>query len=1337
MFNLKRTRKLSFLATTHLLIITSFNIVEGAAKTWVGTTNDWSTGSNWSPSGAPTNADDATIPTSPTGGNFPTISTGTVAVKKMTIQSGATVTQTGGTLQVADDWENSGTFTASSGAVQFTGNGSAASIFNVGTNQFYDVIVDAGIDPKFDNNANGSILVSHDFTNNNTGLDNNVNPTFTFNGSGNQNIFSAGTSGKTTFGNLVINKSGGTVSLTSGLEVFSDLTITAGSLSTGSNYTLLIGGNAAFNGGSFTINASTIIVPGTWTNAGSTITGGACSLDVAGDFTLTTGSISASTGTLLLGGNFTNNSSNATFDIPLTLNGATKTIGGSSSTTFTNVHIGDNASYTMNTDNTMSGLTFDLSANNSSLSLASGKTLTVNGNITITQPSASKVVALNVNAGAVTVTGNVNIGGSNTSTGRIARIVTTTGTLVIGGNLVFNSAASTSVTAVIDMSGGAGTTRLAGNLTMTNGTGTLTPGATSTFEYNGSGAQSIADGSSISYNTLKVNKSSGTLSLTSNLTIGGDLQVDAGTFSTSSSNYTISAIDLTLNGGSINFNSSDITISGNIVNNGTSISGGNSIIFTGASKSISGTYTSTFPAVIITTGTLTLDNSVTCTSLTFANNNVANSVTISSGKTLTVNGNVTINQASGNGVVHALNVNSGTATINGDVTFNVTANNAGRIARIVTTTGTLNITGNITMTNAFAAANSVIDMSGGAGTMNLSGNITVTTLGTLTPGTTSTVNFNGTSAQSISFTSLIRFNNINSNNSHASGVTIAAAITSALVTGDVRIQSGIFNNGGFGVAGAAAKTFAVSNGAAFNLSGTTGMVTGFGTKTFGATSTVNYTGTAQTVSAETYGHLILSTSGVKTMPGSAIAVAGNFSMTGTASATAAQVLTVDGNFSIGNGTTFSASTFSHGVKGNWTNDGTFNGNTSTFTLNGTSAQSIGGGNSTTFSTLVISNSNNITLNKGTNVSTLLTMSTGKILTTTSNILTLQSSANANIGSSTSYVDGPMIQTVAAASGSRTFPIGKASAYRPLVISVNHSNATSVTYQAEVNNSSAAALGNALPGGIEKVSPTRYTSIARQAVANFTNATVQIYYGADDGVSDFTNLRLVNNDGAGNWVNIGGTGSANTTGNITSASFSPFNSSFALANATGGFNPLPVKLTDLKAEPIDKTVKISWATFSENNNDYFDVERAGENLIYSKLSSKRGAGNSNIYIPYQAMDFSPLAGISYYRLKQVDLNGAEEYFGPVKVQFNKTNSFQLFPTVSDGSNIHLSYIGEDLKAYEIIINNIEGKSIPFVALPTSIGMDISIDSQYRNQNGLFFVTCTNGDEVFREKFIVSE
>ncbi len=100
--------------------------------------------------------------------------------------------------------------------------------------------------------------------------------------------------------------------------------------------------------------------------------------------------------------------------------------------------------------------------------------------------------------------------------------------------------------------------------------------------------------------------------------------------------------------------------------------------------------------------------------------------------------------------------------------------------------------------------------------------------------------------------------------------------------------------------------------------------------------------------------------------------------------------------------------------------------------------------------------------------------------------------------------------------------------------------------------------------------------------------------------------------------------------------------------------LPVELITFNAEVLgDKKVKLSWQTASEKNNDYFTLERSVDGIAFEEIATVNGAGNSSSLNDYTYIDEHPLEGISYYRLKQTDLNGAFEYFAPVAVNIEIT------------------------------------------------------------------------------------
>ncbi|TCN58908.1 hypothetical protein EV142_103355 [Flavobacterium circumlabens] len=150
------------------------------------------------------------------------------------------------------------------------------------------------------------------------------------------------------------------------------------------------------------------------------------------------------------------------------------------------------------------------------------------------------------------------------------------------------------------------------------------------------------------------------------------------------------------------------------------------------------------------------------------------------------------------------------------------------------------------------------------------------------------------------------------------------------------------------------------------------------------TTTVEYNGASQTVlnpngSTAGYSNLILSGSGIKTMPAGLQTILGDFSLAGTASVTALSALTIGGNLTIGNGTTLNSGNFNHSLGGDFDNNGTFNAATGhSIIFNGSSPQSILGTAATTFDQLTISNGNGVLMYNAVNAANLLTLDSGTL-----------------------------------------------------------------------------------------------------------------------------------------------------------------------------------------------------------------------------------------------------------------------------------------------------------------------------------------------------------------------
>jgi hypothetical protein len=111
--------------------------------------------------------------------------------------------------------------------------------------------------------------------------------------------------------------------------------------------------------------------------------------------------------------------------------------------------------------------------------------------------------------------------------------------------------------------------------------------------------------------------------------------------------------------------------------------------------------------------------------------------------------------------------------------------------------------------------------------------------------------------------------------------------------------------------------------------------------------------------------------------------------------------------------------------------------------------------------------------------------------------------------------------------------------------------------------------------------------------------------------------------------------------------------------------VPVELTTFTGKAVDSAIKLNWQTASEKDNNRFEIERSGDAKVWITIGSVAGAGTSMQFKDYQFFDHSPLAGIQYYRLKQIDNNGAFSLSKIVTILFvtKNTATFKIYPNPS--------------------------------------------------------------------------
>jgi hypothetical protein len=632
----------------------------------------------------------------------------------------------------------------------------------------------------------------------------------------------------------------------------------------------------------------------------------------------------------------------------------------------------------------------------------------------------------------------------------------------------------------------------------------------------------------------------------------------------------------------------------------------------------------------------------------------------------------------------------------------------------------LKIIGGTTTTAAALTINSKLSIADGA-TFSAGGfALTVSSTTTIGGGTSGNLTVSAAAGVKI-FTGLVTINAGGTwNNSGNSQITFQGGITNAgTFTAGTGVQT--FNTNPQALSGTFSIPSVTVTGIAFtnnnNLTVTTALNgTGSLVQAANATLNINYTGATgitgltaiangntvnygfggiQTVFSTNYFHLTLSNSGVKTLQAGTTNIGGNFSLSGTATATAVVGLTIAGNLTIGVGTTFNAATFIHNIAGNWSRAGTFTAGTSTITFNGSALQTITALGGENFNNLVTNNAGAaIKLINNVTVATTLTMSSGNI-DLNSNVLTLGLSV-ANNGTLV-YTSGTIINTgsftrwfkaavIANLSASGLFPMGTTTDYKPLFVSAP---ATAPTTGGTVTVAYTDATTNTIvsfPDGASTVEVRKDLNWAVTTANGLAGGTYNLdVQGTGFGtIGNVTDLRLTLINSVVGTAGINAGTILNPQINRTGLSVLNLANTFYVGSVNFSNSDLPVTLIAFTASVENEEVVLNWSTGEETNNNYFTIQRSKDAFSWESIHQVAGSDTTNNTKSYIDYDQTPYSGISYYRLMQTDLDGKQTYSLIRSVTIGESVTLNVYPNPAT-SNITIES-GSSGKINAVIYNN---------------------------------------------------
>lgn len=168
--------------------------------------------------------------------------------------------------------------------------------------------------------------------------------------------------------------------------------------------------------------------------------------------------------------------------------------------------------------------------------------------------------------------------------------------------------------------------------------------------------------------------------------------------------------------------------------------------------------------------------------------------------------------------------------------------------------------------------------------------------------------------------------------------------------------------------------------------------------------------------------------------------------------------------------------------------------------------------------------------------------------------------------------------------------------------------------------------------------------------------------------------------------------------------------------------VPVSFLGLKARKQEKKVLLEWATASEVNSDYFELQRSADGTNFtSTLGKLNAAGNSSSTKNYSITDAQPLSNWNYYRIKQVDKDGKTAYSNVAAINFEKGASVVIIYPNPAKDKLTIEYTATKAGSVQLQVLDSKGSLVLTDNAPVTVG---------RNTNSINITALTSGVYILR-------
>lgn len=173
--------------------------------------------------------------------------------------------------------------------------------------------------------------------------------------------------------------------------------------------------------------------------------------------------------------------------------------------------------------------------------------------------------------------------------------------------------------------------------------------------------------------------------------------------------------------------------------------------------------------------------------------------------------------------------------------------------------------------------------------------------------------------------------------------------------------------------------------------------------------------------------------------------------------------------------------------------------------------------------------------------------------------------------------------------------------------------------------------------------------------------------------------------------------------------------------------LPVEITTFSGENMGGYNTINWTTAAEVNNALFVVEHSADGVNFTPCAELPGAGTDLDGADYRTQDFNPFPELTYYRLKQVDANGAYKYSNTIVIPSGVSEIFQIVSAYPNpvSETLHVDIISPKKDEVTLSVVDFTGKTIYHSAVSLEEGLSVVSLPVDQLMSGVYMLSLTSG------------